>query len=290
MSPLPTRLTDPALAELWERCWKAMARAGPAGWAPVTVRIPFDSDQQRRAVAGLVGRPIRPGTGTTRINLGELDDVLARAGDGWNLRGVVEVTHGRLPDRVGEAQTQVAAVADARDAARAVAPTGDWVERWLDDLGGSMTTRLYGRGELDLLVTAARILAELPADATPLPVLASRTTGDTKALSSTTLAGLVLRGLAHRFDEPFPRTAAGQRTLWEAAGVVPDDLASQVLVLNLAVCGGPLGRWLTEAGSEGLPFRVTLQQLARGTLTVTCLLYTSPSPRDGLLSRMPSSA
>ena len=26
------------------------------------------------------------------------------------------------------------------------------------------------------------------------------------------------------------------------------------------------------------------------TLVVTCLLYTSPSPRDGLLSRMPSSA
>ena len=25
-------------------------------------------------------------------------------------------------------------------------------------------------------------------------------------------------------------------------------------------------------------------------LTYTCLLYTSPSPRDGLLSRMPSSA
>ena len=29
--------------------------------------------------------------------------------------------------------------------------------------------------------------------------------------------------------------------------------------------------------------------LAR-TLSVFCLLYTSPSPRDGLLSRMPSSA
>ena len=26
------------------------------------------------------------------------------------------------------------------------------------------------------------------------------------------------------------------------------------------------------------------------TLAITCLLYTSPSPRDGLLSRMPSSA
>ena len=29
---------------------------------------------------------------------------------------------------------------------------------------------------------------------------------------------------------------------------------------------------------------------ANQVLCVTCLLYTSPSPRDGLLSRMPSSA
>ena len=27
-----------------------------------------------------------------------------------------------------------------------------------------------------------------------------------------------------------------------------------------------------------------------GTMSISCLLYTSPSPRDGLLSRMPSSA
>ena len=29
---------------------------------------------------------------------------------------------------------------------------------------------------------------------------------------------------------------------------------------------------------------------APGTMSMACLLYTSPSPRDGLLSRMPSSA
>ena len=29
---------------------------------------------------------------------------------------------------------------------------------------------------------------------------------------------------------------------------------------------------------------------ARGAMSRRCLLYTSPSPRDGLLSRMPSSA
>ena len=33
-----------------------------------------------------------------------------------------------------------------------------------------------------------------------------------------------------------------------------------------------------------------VEQRRAGVLTVDCLLYTSPSPRDGLLSRMPSSA
>ena len=32
------------------------------------------------------------------------------------------------------------------------------------------------------------------------------------------------------------------------------------------------------------------ETLAMGELLMRCLLYTSPSPRDGLLSRMPSSA
>ena len=35
---------------------------------------------------------------------------------------------------------------------------------------------------------------------------------------------------------------------------------------------------------------VTNSIVAPGGITITCLLYTSPSPRDGLLSRMPSSA
>jgi uncharacterized protein (TIGR02679 family) len=245
-----------------------MARAGPTDWESVTIQVPFAAGDERRAVGGLVGRPIRPGTNATRVNLGDLDQALARAGDGWGLQAVVEAVHGRLPDRVGAAQARMAAVADARAAARAAAPDEAWVDRWLDALEGGMAARLHGRGDLGLIVTAARVLAELPCAATPLPVLASRITGDTKALSSTTLAGLVLRGLAHRFGEPRPRTASDQRTLWEAAGVVPDDLASQVLVLNLAVDGGPLGRWLSEAAAEGLPFRATLHQLMRSTLTV----------------------
>ena len=37
-------------------------------------------------------------------------------------------------------------------------------------------------------------------------------------------------------------------------------------------------------------FNKPFRKISKGQLVNTCLLYTSPSPRDGLLSRMPSSA
>ena len=57
--------------------------------------------------------------------------------------------------------------------------------------------------------------------------------------------------------------------------------------LALASTGGPAAEFAAKA-------IFLLQQEIRpwfcGTLLKICLLYTSPSPRDGLLSRMPSSA
>ena len=45
----------------------------------------------------------------------------------------------------------------------------------------------------------------------------------------------------------------------------------------------------TTGSKRGLDTRVSLKQ-ALGTQGFNCLLYTSPSPRDRSLSRMPSSA
>ena len=42
--------------------------------------------------------------------------------------------------------------------------------------------------------------------------------------------------------------------------------------------------------SGGTYYFLNNSDLQAQSLTVSCLLYTSPSPRDGLLSRMPSSA
>ena len=46
---------------------------------------------------------------------------------------------------------------------------------------------------------------------------------------------------------------------------------------------------LNEAFLETATVRDNIVRIAK-QLNYTCLLYTSPSPRDGLLSRMPSSA
>jgi uncharacterized protein (TIGR02679 family) len=254
-----------------------MARAGPAAWREVTMRVPVHDDADRHALAGLLGRPVRAGTASVAVRLGDLDATLSRAGDGWDLEAVVEAAVGPLPDRAGDARRRRQAIASTLAEARQLLYGGgrgrpgddDWVDRWLAELGRGLGARLHGRGELDLVPTAARVLARLPADDLPLPALAAAVTGDTKALAGTPLASLVLRGLAARAGEPRPVTAGERRSLWESVGVVPDDLASQVLVLGLPVAAdGPLGGWLAEAAREGLPFRITLHQLARSPLTV----------------------
>ena len=77
--------------------------------------------------------------------------------------------------------------------------------------------------------------------------------------------------------------------------VVADDQrnARQVLMYHK-----PLGELTTRDDPEGrrtvfdrLPRLAQGRWISVGRLDInTCLLYTSPSPRDGLLSRMPSSA
>ena len=60
--------------------------------------------------------------------------------------------------------------------------------------------------------------------------------------------------------------------------VVNPRISDSLSLLSLA--GGPL------AGAAAF----VAQKILKDPLNKICLLYTSPSPRDGLLSRMPSSA
>ena len=48
-------------------------------------------------------------------------------------------------------------------------------------------------------------------------------------------------------DVSRPASAAERRELWDRSGAIVDDLASRVLVLNVAAQGEGLGEWLTNA-------------------------------------------
>lgn len=151
--------------------------------------------------------------------------------------------------------------------------SSSWYREWLAQIAadGSLT-RLVNQGEQARLRQAVRVLEYLAARGggpVLLPALAAEVTGDTKALNPGTLTStLVLRALGIRAGLARPQTAQQRRDLWESFGVVVDDLASRVLVLNLSAQGRGLGEWLTGAAGLGVPFYVTLHQLMTIPLTV----------------------
>ena len=91
---------------------------------------------------------------------------------------------------------------------------------------------------------------------------------------------------------------------------LPGPLASVRVVDATTAWAGPMAACLLAdygadvirvamPGDEGLPWKPLIsgtsrsfgeETVNRNKRSVACLLYTSPSPRDGLLSRMPSSA
>jgi uncharacterized protein (TIGR02679 family) len=238
--------------------------------APITLDTP--SDAERRAVAALLGRRHRHGTGSLRVRPDAVEAALREAGICPDLHTAVETLVGRIPVRAQTLRREESARAAITATLSTCRHSGEaWFADWLDSLSADGTLTRLARQENGQPAAHLRaVLDLLPTEPAPLTVVAERATGDTKALSGTPLARLVLRALAYRAGEDSPAAgAAGRRTLWESAGVIVDDLSSQVLVLGLSATGSPLAEWLTSAARHATPFRLTLHQLVTMPFTVT---------------------
>ncbi|GAA2124879.1 TIGR02679 family protein [Streptomyces synnematoformans] len=258
-------LGDPALGRLVA----ALARRVELG-RPLTgtLVLRHPAADELHAIRALLGSGRAGGgghsSGSVTIPLRKLAATLADAAVAPDLHTAVQALTGRITPRT----ERISAEEAARDTATAVLAAGRhagcaWYDAWAAGLRADGTlTRLIRRGETGQVTAAVAALDLLPAPGLPLPVLAERATGDTKALAATPLAGLILRALALRSHTAPPRGGEAERTLWESAGVLTDDLSSHVLVLGLPARGDePLADWLTQAAQRRTPFRVTLHQL-----------------------------
>ncbi|GAA1971756.1 TIGR02679 family protein [Amycolatopsis minnesotensis] len=255
---------DPGWQRILAAARRKIERSG--GEVSGTIGLAKPTDEERRVVIGITGHHRPSSVASLRLDLSEVDAAL-RDAHGRGLLAVLAERDGpvrnRPAEQASEEEAKTLALADLH--ARCPAHAGsDWFERWWAALSTDGTaTRLVRRGDADVLGWAGEVLNRLPAENLPLPVLAEWATGNTKALAGTPLASLVLRALAERDGVPAPVTRASQRERWEAAGVIVDDLASQVLVLNVRTEDDHVvAGWLNDAADFGIPFRLTLHQLA----------------------------
>jgi len=254
---------------------RSLERTGGDLTRTVTVKTP--DDRERRAIIGITGQYRPEGISMLAVRLADLDRSVHEA-TGLGLTQLLERLGPPLKDRPAERQR----VADGREAAVRSAEDSfltarGWFQAWLAELAADGTlTRLVNTGESAQVRLATRVLEwveqrhDLKAAPAQLAELAATVTGDTKALNhGTALATLVLRALAFRLGAERPKTTEERRDLWDRSGVIVDDLASRVLVLNLAAAGDGLGEWLTSAKAHGTPFYVTLHQLVTMPVTVS---------------------
>jgi uncharacterized protein (TIGR02679 family) len=253
----------PQYRRLLDAARRSLERTGGSLSAAVTIKQPDDAE--RKAIIGITGQYRPEAAIQIAVRLADLDAAVREAtGDG--LKELLERLGPPLRDRPADRRK----LADGREATvrsleKSFLHDRDWFRAWLSELAADGTlTKLVNAADADRARQAARVLELLEQRAEPIQLaeLAAAVTADTKALNhGTTLATLVLRALAIRAGTCRPNSTEQRRELWDLSGVIVDDLASRVLVLNLAARGDGLGQWLTDARTRGTPFYITLQQL-----------------------------
>ena len=268
------RYAGPEYKRLLDAARRSLERTGGDLTRTVTVKSP--DDRERRAIIGITGQYRPEGVSVLAVRLADVDQAVREA-TGQGLGELLQRLGPPLKDRPAERQR----MSDAREAAVRSAEDSfltarGWFQAWMAELAADGTlTRLVNTGETGQVRKASRVLewveqrTELKAAPMQLAELSATITGDTKALNhGTALATLVLRALAFRLGTDRPKTTDERRDLWDRSGVIVDDLASRVLVLNLSANGDGLGEWLTSAKAYGTPFYVTLHQLVTMPITI----------------------
>ncbi|MBV6697663.1 TIGR02679 family protein [Kitasatospora aureofaciens] len=250
----------PELRPLWDAVHGRLSTGRPVS----RVRVGPLDDAGREALADLLGLDRLPGAEPT-VPLAGLEAAVLEA-CGRPVREVVTAILGPIRDRAAERER----AADERDAlwnwlaGHEVVAAQPVLVEWVTHLRANGLVDGSPERTRSLLAAALTVLAELPADGEPLPVVAARhLDGDSHALDDgTRLSSVVLRALAVLYGTGMPDSAHARRALWSRAGVADDELSSTVLAAGLHLSGDAAAARICRISAEaGHPVSLTLAQL-----------------------------
>lgn len=263
-----------ALAALRRRLRRHYERGGTAD-APL--QLGDLQPAERDALAQLSGRPVRNAR-SLRLDLAALDAALQGAGIAASLHDALVQLDGPITDRAAERATAQA----AWERLQAQPPVASrLLQDWLVAPAALGLLRRLSRQDsasaATLLSQADAVLQHLPAAGQPRAQLAARILGDAHALDEgRPVATLVLAAWRQtQARQPWPGTPEAEdpdaddaeaapaserrRALWASAGVLVNELARPVLLLNLpAPPDGALPLW-----QPGEPAYLSLRWLLR---------------------------
>lgn len=261
---------EPGLRWVVERLETRLRRGRPLAGS-IGRRHP--SDEERRAVERLLGRP--PGRGRSlTLRLGDLEERLRHAGLARDLAEAADVLVGKVENRKARRRAERRHLRRLLDDAAKRDPRPA-VGEWLAMRRTWVLLRRWERGEGEaerLLHQALEVLEGLPAGAPHRPLLqqlAVETTGDAHALDPGHRLGTLVIAAVAALGGQDPadgtwRDASGWRRAWEAVGILTDDLSAPVLVHGFRGNDeSPLGRLLRIHHETGEPARLSLRQLRR---------------------------
>jgi uncharacterized protein (TIGR02679 family) len=216
---------------------------------------------ERRALAGLLGRPGGGATGSMRLQLSDIDEALIHAGISTTLREALEALDGPIYDlkaaRMAREQAWNALLTSVEHARlRALVA---------DPVGGSLLKRFAGsdpQRAAQLLESVGRVIGRLPERGRPLAHLAAAELGDAHALDAgRPVATLVLRAFGLEQSAVEGERARDQ---WARLGITVNELAAPVLCLNLSASGNAVAANVARAAAaSGDPVHLTLRMLLR---------------------------
>lgn len=249
-----------ALAALRARLRQRFERGAADG----AFRLNDLSELERKALAGLLGRPPRR-TGSMALDMAELDAALHHAGIAPSLRHALERLDGPIINRVAERS----ALQAQWDGLIAACGTGRLAGLLAQPRGVALLKRLARSPEVaaQFLAATRAVLGQLPAAGIPRSRLAADTLGDAHGLdpgrpvASLVLAALRLGAEVESAEGPLTADEANDesaRAVWAGAGVLVNELARPALFLNLP---GDDGAFHGRASGE--PAYLSLRALLR---------------------------